>query len=103
MEQMYVSASRGKEWMRIYTDDKEELKAAVQRSSQKLAALDIQRPVPKPMKAAKPQRWHRLRKHLERLRRLAVIERTRAAWEKARPQPQKERQQERQADYGYGR
>jgi conjugative relaxase-like TrwC/TraI family protein len=102
-EQMYVSASRGKAWMRIYTDDKEELKAAVQRSSRKLAALDIQPPAPKPVKAAKPQRWHRLRKHLERLRRLAVIDRARVAWEKARPLPQKERQQERQADYGYGR
>jgi hypothetical protein len=100
-EQMYVSASRGKAWMRIYTDDKEGLKAAVQRSSRKLAALDIKRPLP--VKAAKPQRWHRLRKHLERLRRLAVIDRTRAAWEKAPPQVQKERQHERQADNGYSR
>ena len=58
------------------------LKAAVQRSSQKLAALDLKRPVRQdvPQPAVKPQRWHRLRKHLERLRRLAVIDRTRAAW-----------------------
>ena len=102
-EQLYVSASRGKAWMRIYTDDKDGLRAAVQRSSQKLAALDIKRPQPQPVKAAKPQRWHRLRKHLERLRRLAAIDRTRSASEKALPQPQIERQHERQADYGYGR
>jgi conjugative relaxase-like TrwC/TraI family protein len=100
-EQMYVSASRGKEWMRIYTDDKEELKAAVQRSSRKLAALDIKRP--QAVQAAKPQRWHRLRKHLERMRRLKVIDRTRAAWEKTLPQPQKQRQHERQGDHGYER
>ena len=39
---MYVSASRAKEWMALYTDDKEAVKAAIQRSSQKLAALDLQ-------------------------------------------------------------
>ncbi len=100
-EQMYVSATRGKAWMRIYTDDKGELKAAAQRSSRKLAALDIKRPAAKPAKAAKPQRWHRLRKHLERLRRLAVIDRTRAARDNAPPPPRK--QHERQADHGYER
>ena len=41
-EQMYVSASRAKEWLPLYTDDKEAVKAAIQRSSQKLAALDLQ-------------------------------------------------------------
>ena len=99
MEQLYVSASRAKEWIRLYTDDKAEIRDAVKRSSQKLAALDVKRPVrqaaPQP---AKPQRWHRLRKHMDRMRRLAVIDRTRAAWEK---QPRK--QKERQADHGYSR
>jgi conjugative relaxase-like TrwC/TraI family protein len=100
-EQMYVSASRGKAWMRNYTDDKEGLKAAVQRSSRKLAALDIKRPLP--AKAAKPQRWHRRRKHLDRMLRLAAIDRTREAQDTARSQSWIERQHERQADYGVGR
>ena len=40
-EQLYVSASRAKEWLRLYTDNKAEVREAVQRSSQKLAALDL--------------------------------------------------------------
>ena len=40
-EQLYVSASRAKEWLRLYTDNKEEVREAVQRSSQKLTALDL--------------------------------------------------------------
>ncbi len=104
MEQLYVSASRAKEWIRLYTDSKDDIRYAAQRSSQKLAALDIKRPEPQPVPAAaKPKRWHRVRQHMDRLRRLAVIDRTRAGAEKARPQPQKERQNERQADHGYGR
>jgi conjugative relaxase-like TrwC/TraI family protein len=98
-EQMYVSASRGKQWLRIYTDDTDDLKAAVQRSSQKLAALDLKRPVRQAVPhAAKPQKWHRLRKHLERLRRIAVLDRTRAGGEK-RPVKRKERQ----AEHGFSR
>jgi len=41
MEQLYVSASRARDWLRLYTDDRDEVRAAVQRSSQKLAALDL--------------------------------------------------------------
>ena len=40
-EQLYVSASRAKDWVRLYTDNKAEIREAVQRSSQKLAALDL--------------------------------------------------------------
>jgi conjugative relaxase-like TrwC/TraI family protein len=94
MEQLYVSASRAKQWIRLYTDNKAEIRNAVKRSSQKLAALDVKRPV----RQARPQRWHRLRKHLDRMRRLAVINRTRA---ERLPQPKK--QKERQADHGYSR
>ena len=43
MEQLYVSASRAKEWIRLYTDDKAEIRDAVKRSSLKLAALDLPR------------------------------------------------------------
>ena len=41
MQQLYVSASRAKEWIRLYTDDKAEIREAVRRSSLKLAALDL--------------------------------------------------------------
>jgi conjugative relaxase-like TrwC/TraI family protein len=108
MEQLYVSASRAKQWIRLYTDDKAEIRDAVKRSSQKLAALDLKRPVrqavPQPAGvpvqrvAAKPRRWHRLRKHLEQRRRLYLIDRTRAE-----RQPQPVKQKERQADHGYSR
>jgi hypothetical protein len=79
-EQMYVSASRARERVTLYTDDKEAVRRAVQRSSQKLAALDL-RPKPEPARLQpKPRQWQRLRKHMERERRLAVLDRARAAW-----------------------
>jgi len=40
-EQFYVSASRFKESLTVYTDDKHELLAAVRKSSQRPAALDL--------------------------------------------------------------
>ena len=97
MEQLYVSASRAKQWITLYTDDKAEVRGAVKRSSQKLAALDLprKRPVPR----ADAEAWDRLQSHMDRRRKRAVIGRMRAGWD--RPQPQK--QKERQADYGYGR
>ncbi len=42
-EQFYVSASRGKEAVKIYTDDKEQLREAVQRSGERLAATELVR------------------------------------------------------------
>lgn len=39
--QFYVSASRAKETIKIYTDDKEALKAAVSRSGERISAKDI--------------------------------------------------------------
>ena len=51
-EQLYVSASRAKEWLRLYTDSKADIREAGGRSSQKLAALDLvglpKKPKPKP-------------------------------------------------------
>ena len=71
-EQMYVSASRAKERMTLYTDDKSAVRLAVQRSSRKLLALDLRLD-------PKPQRRERLLGHLDRLRRLSVLDRTRSA------------------------
>lgn len=73
-EQLYVSASRAKERTTLYTDDKAAVRQAVQRSSRKLAALDLR---PKPPARAKPEAWHR--SHAERRRRLAYLDRIRAA------------------------
>ena len=41
-EQFYVSASRGRERIMIYTDDKQELREAILRSSHRLAAVELQ-------------------------------------------------------------
>jgi conjugative relaxase-like TrwC/TraI family protein len=101
MEQLYVSASRAKEWIRIYTDDKDEVREAVKRSSQKLAALDLR---PKRTETKPETGWReRLHKHMARRRKLSVIGRMRAAWDKVKTQAKKEKQKERQVDYGYGR
>ncbi len=70
MEQAYVTSSRSKYRMTIYTDDKEALRQAIQRSSLKMAAHDLIKP-PAPQQAA----W---RRHLAHRRRLSVLERNRA-------------------------
>ena len=80
-EQLYVSASRAKEWLRLYTDNKAEIREAVQRSSQKLAALDLVGLPKKP--EPKPSHWERLQKHMQRLRQRGVYERIRAGWERS--------------------
>lgn len=41
MEQFYVSCSRAKEKLTIYTDDKEALKSAIQESTQRLSATEL--------------------------------------------------------------
>ena len=41
-EQFYVSISRGRESVKIYTDDKAELREVIQKSSQRLAATELQ-------------------------------------------------------------
>lgn len=72
MEQAYVTASRSKFKVSTYTDDKEAVRKAIQRSSLKLAAHDVfgdQRP--SPQQAA----W---RQRLARLRHQALLDRNRA-------------------------
>ncbi len=83
-EQMYVSSSRAKERMTLYTDDKAAVRTAVQRSSRKLAATDL---------AAKAQRAaDHLRQLQARKRRRRFIDRVRAAWQAVQHRPQPERQ-----------
>jgi conjugative relaxase-like TrwC/TraI family protein len=101
-EQIYVSASRAKERMTLYTDDKKAILAAMQRSSQKLAALDIAGNKP-----AKPKRRDvELRRH--RKHRLSYLERLRSLWPAmrrlARPHSQTQGivRQQPGKDIGYG-
>ena len=75
-EQAYVSASRARERMMLYTDDVAAVRQAVQRSSRKLAALDLKVPAP-----AKP--GERLRQDMGRRRRLHYLDRLTAAWSAA--------------------
>jgi conjugative relaxase-like TrwC/TraI family protein len=99
MQQLYVSASRAKESIRLYTDDKAEIREAVKRSSLKLAALDLprrQQPLFKPSDG--------IEQHMERRRRMSVVNWMRSAWERDsghRDKP-KVKQKESEADYGYG-
>ena len=80
-----MSASRAKEWITLYTDDKAEIRDAVKRSSQKLAALDL-RPKRQEAKAASwPEWWSRFKEILARRRRQAAIDRVRSAWETRPP------------------
>jgi hypothetical protein len=58
-EQFYVSASRFKESLTIYTDDKRELLAAVRKSSQRPAALDLVKKVLPEVLKKKSQRVNR--------------------------------------------
>ena len=80
-EQMYVSASRGKERLSLYTDDKDAVRRAIQRSSQKLAAVDL-RPKPAKRNPAGP-----FRLHLERCRRQAFYDHLKPAIARLRHQP----------------
>jgi conjugative relaxase-like TrwC/TraI family protein len=87
MEQIYVSASRAREGLRLYTDDKDELREAIARSSAKLAATDLV--------AARPRKPRpRRSEHLARLRRLAAFARL---WAASGPDPARQPAIERQA------
>jgi hypothetical protein len=92
-EQMYVSSSRAKERMTLYTDSKEDVRDAIQRSSKKLLASDM--PVAKPSRAK-----HRLHHHRDQKRRLSLVNRVRAAWSRLMtPQLHREQRQQREAGY----
>lgn len=67
-EQMYVSASRGRHKLTLYTDDKAAIRSAIGRSSHKLAALDLQRKA-KPKLGQRMVAFHSSLK--DRLKRLA--------------------------------
>lgn len=93
MEQMYVSSTRAKQKLTLFTDDKEAVRAGIQRSSQKLTALDLRSDRPEAVATI----WQRTRRYLARRRRFDLVARTRAAYEIP------VRQQTKQAEAGYER
>jgi conjugative relaxase-like TrwC/TraI family protein len=92
-EQMYVSASRAKERMTLYTDSREDVREAIERSSKKLLASDM---------AAKPARPTD-RRQRDQKRRLSLIDRVRAAWARVTPHQSRDNHQRKEAGYGYQR
>ena len=102
-EQIYVSSTRARQRLTLYTDDKEAVREAIAESSQKLVALDLRDA--KPPTASQPKQPGKAEIHGERRRRMAVLDRARAAWERLtrQPQPQHHPQPERQVSYGRGR
>ena len=84
MQQLYVSASRAWERLRLYTDDKAEVRDAIQRDSGKMLALDL-KPAATPEMVEQEKREKRRLDDIERRRRLSVLGRVRAAWGKPTP------------------
>jgi conjugative relaxase-like TrwC/TraI family protein len=85
-EQLYVSLSRGREGVRIYTDDREALRRAVARADERVSATEVAA-----NRRAWPVRQARLRRHVAFLQRLVANER-------ARPSPAVDRRHGRVAE-----
>jgi conjugative relaxase-like TrwC/TraI family protein len=75
-QQLYVSASRASGSLRLYTDDKAEIRDAIQQDSQKRLALDV--------RAAMQESRHEQRRRdtISRRQRLSALGRMRAAWKR---------------------
>ncbi|WP_337173561.1 MobF family relaxase [Paludisphaera sp.] len=83
-EQMYVSSSRARERLTLYTDDKAAVREGIQRSSAKLAALDLVRPPQLPRK--QPNWPERLRRQAERLKRVRFYQGIRVSHDTPEPE-----------------
>lgn len=68
-EQFYVSTSRGREQLKIYTDDKDALKAAILKSGERMSATDLVTP------DATRERQRALQKQAVLVNRMATLER----------------------------
>ena len=80
-EQLYVSLSRGREWARIYTDDRKALGKAVERSDERVSATEVAE-----RRKAKLFHWTRLRRHVAFLQRLTAKDMNRRVPAIVRPQ-----------------
>jgi hypothetical protein len=79
LEQFYVSASRGRQQVTVYTDDKESLREAITRPDERMAATEF----------VQPRESHREQVHRrQRLHRSALRGR------ETRPTPQRQRERE---------
>jgi conjugative relaxase-like TrwC/TraI family protein len=76
MQQLYVSATRARDDMRLYTDDKEAVRHAAQRDSRQLLALDLAPEV--------TEREQRRRRDVAQRQHASVLEKISAAWKKQR-------------------
>jgi hypothetical protein len=71
-EQLYVSLSRGRDSVKIYTDDREALRRAVARTDQRVSATEVAA-----RRRVSQARSQRLRRHVMFLHRLVANERGR--------------------------
>jgi len=74
-EQFYVSVSRGREGVRLYTDDKDAVMDAVQDSSARLSATELMQGVgvkPRPQVNIADRQHHVRRAHIRRRERMAA-------------------------------
>jgi hypothetical protein len=117
-EQLYVSATRGRLSLSLYSDDLQAVRESVAKTSQKLVALDF-RDGPKPdaaEQAARMERERSIRHHLAHQRRRGLMERIRSAWDaftrqaarqQSRPHQggfaERERNRRHDREAGYGR
>jgi conjugative relaxase-like TrwC/TraI family protein len=83
-EQMYVSSSRARERLTLYTDDKAAVREGIQRSSARLAALDLVQPPQLPRK--QPNWPERLRRQAERLKRVRFYQGIRVSHDTPEPE-----------------
>jgi conjugative relaxase-like TrwC/TraI family protein len=111
MQQLYVSSSRAWERLRLYLDDKDDVRDAIQRDSRKLLALDLKTALP-PQAAEHKKREERRLGDIARRQRRSVLDRMRAAWGHlsgrstpplpSRPRSHADHEQARQQERGYG-
>ncbi|AMV40245.1 MobF family relaxase [Planctomyces sp. SH-PL62] len=91
-EQMYVSSSRARERLTLYTDDKEAVREGIQRSSAKIAALDLvghaahPNLFQPPHAARKASLAERMRRQADKLKRLRFYQRIRVSHDTPQPE-----------------
>ncbi|OWK45581.1 MobF family relaxase [Fimbriiglobus ruber] len=90
-EQLYVSLSRGRDWAKIYTDDRDALRQVVGRTDDRVSATEVAA-----RRQSRLDRWRRQRRHVMFLQR-------RVANEPARRQPAVDRPREQVAEQALNR
>ena len=109
MQQLYVSSSRARDRMRVYLDEKDSVRDAIQRDSRKLLALDLK---PEPEAAGREKGEKQRLDDVQERRRRAAYDRFMAEWNGPQPGPDftppmppgayRDFEQSRQQERGYG-